>query len=391
MRRIPLSALKAVVGVLAVLTVAALGAAASGPAAAGPAPAPYTVIPATANPVSLGNPAPRCPLPPEAQVKSYKAFEKMMPVFRHARCANCHGGVNPFKPEAVGGHGGGEEDPAEGIDACQECHGRLPKWDVPGSPMFFTGRSTEDLCMQMKQFERTGASFIDHIQRDHGSTQFIAAGFAGLRALDNATLASEQIVAQPPPGTQADLTQKARDWVAAMGGDFVGDPECGCVVGVKVEIILSGDVGQYAGMCPGALGGTDKLVGTLLPGPRGAADDDLVYRGILSRTTEVDACGTKPAPTEDQVDWCFAHLSGTAQMDVEVTVEYDDRGAYIKMEAAPGFAVTENAGGCNEPAQWLRDYYPDGSGGFAISTVPSGPLQVKTWTEEGATLKVIRN
>ncbi len=392
MHRIPLSALKAVVGVLAVLAVVAVGTAASGPAAAGPAPAPYTVIPATANPVSLGNPAPRCPLPVEAQVKSYKAFEKMMPVFRHARCTNCHGGVNPFKPEAVGGHGGGEEDPADGIESCQGCHGGLPKWDIPGPAMFFTGKSTEDLCMQVKRSDRTGASFIDHIQRDHGKVQFIAAGFAGLRALDAATRNSEGIVAEPPPGTQADLTQKARDWVAVTGGDFVGDPECGCVVGVKVEIILSGEVGHYAGMCPGGLGGTDTFTGTLLPlSGGGRADDDLIYTGRLSRTTEVDACGTRPAPTEDQVAMCFAHLSGTAQMDVEVTVQYDDRGAYIKMEAASAYPVIEKVGGCDEPSVWLEEYYPESEIGFLISTVPSGPLQVRTWTEEGATLKVIRN
>jgi hypothetical protein len=390
MPRISAPAPKAVLSVLAALAVAAVGAAGRGPTSVGSIPAPRAALPATPRSVSLGGRAPRCPLPAEAQVRSYKAFEKMMPVFRHARCANCHGGVNPYKPEAVGGHGGGEEDPAEGIAACQECHGRLPHWDVPGPPMFFTGKDTEDLCMQVKKFDQTGASFIDHIQRDHGNIQFIAAGFAGLRALDNATLASEQIVAEQPPGTQADLTQKARDWVAAMGGDFVGDPECGCVVGVKVEIILSGDVGQFAGMCPG-LGGTDKFTGTLFPmAGGGAADDDLLYRGLLSRTTNVGACGTRPAPTVDQVAMCSANLTGTAQMNVEVKVQYDDRGAYFKMKAAPGYAVTENAGGCQEPADWLREYYPDGASGFPISGVPSGPLKKGTWTEEGATLTVIR-
>ena len=39
---------------------------------------------------------PSCPLPVGRQVKAVKAFQAMMPVFRHPRCFNCHGGVNPF-------------------------------------------------------------------------------------------------------------------------------------------------------------------------------------------------------------------------------------------------------------------------------------------------------
>ncbi len=34
---------------------------------------------------------PSCPLPVGEQIKAVKAFSKMMPVFRHPRCENCHG------------------------------------------------------------------------------------------------------------------------------------------------------------------------------------------------------------------------------------------------------------------------------------------------------------
>lgn len=162
--------------------------------------------------------------------------------------------------------------------------------------------------------------------------------------------------------------------------------------GVEVALVLSGDVGQYAGMC-GALGGWDSLTGVLFREGSGpvAPDEDVMYRGLLSRKTNVGACGTKPSPTEDQVDVCSATLVGSAQMNVELEVYEGNRGAYIKMEADTSHAVTKSIGGCPEPAEWLKEYYPDGASGIGIATVPSGLLRVgKTYTESGVSLQVIR-
>lgn len=176
--------------------------------------------------------------------------------------------------------------------------------------------------------------------------------------------------------------------VSTLGGNFAGDP------GVKVALVLSGEVGQYAGMCGSlALGGTDSLTGTLVRDVSGpvAADEDVVYRGLLARKTHVSACGTKPAPTEDQVDMCFATLVGSARMNVELEINEGDRGAWIKMKADTNSAVTESVSGCPEPAEWLKEYYPDGASGFGIETVPSGLLQVgQTYTEPGVSLEVLR-
>jgi len=161
--------------------------------------------------------------------------------------------------------------------------------------------------------------------------------------------------------------------------------------GVRVRLVLSGEVGEYAGMC-GALGGWDSLAGALFREGSGpvAPDDDVVYRGLLSRKTSVQACGTKPAPTEDQVAMCSATLSGSAQMNVELEVYEGDRGAYIKMQADTNHAVTKSIGGCPEPAEWLKEYYPDGASGIGIATVPSGLLRVgKTYTESGVSLEVV--
>lgn len=173
---------------------------------------------------------------------------------------------------------------------------------------------------------------------------------------------------------------------ATTGGAVGGDPK------VEVTLTLKGDVGQYAGQCPG-LGGTDFFKGTLIREGTGPIDpeEDLVYRGVLDRESALGACGTKPAPTEDQVAMCTANLTGKARMITELVVYEGDRGAYIQMAADTTAPIQESVGGCDEPAQWLRDYYPNGVSGIAIETVPSGILQAgQSYSDAGATLTIIR-
>lgn len=122
-----------------------------------------------------------CPLTSSQEKTAVIAFEEMMPVIRHPRSSNCHGGVNPFKPEADGGHGGGEMDLPEVAKQCRECHSELPGWTVTSPPMFFPGRSSKQICKQFKQFAPTGADFVGHMQHENGGIQFIAAAFKGKR------------------------------------------------------------------------------------------------------------------------------------------------------------------------------------------------------------------
>jgi len=185
--------------------------------------------------------APSCPLPYAKQVKAVKAFAEMMPVFRHPRCLNCHGGVDPFEEEEVGGHRGGAMEQSFPINTaqCQDCHDGLPGWMVPPlEDLMFVGKSDEELCLQMKHREKTGAEFVGHIFNDHddANVQFIAAGFKGDRALGEG-LADYDLVAEKPPGTQAQLTDKARKWVETLGDGYTASPECGCVKpSLKLEI-----------------------------------------------------------------------------------------------------------------------------------------------------------
>lgn len=181
---------------------------------------------------------PSCPLPVGQQVKAVKAFAEMLPVFRHARCLNCHGGVDPFEEDDVGTHEGGQMQKSFPVDLeqCQDCHSGLKGWMVPPrEDLLFVGKSDEELCLQMKHHEKTGKDFVGHIFNDHDSSnvQFIAAGFKGDRALSE----DFELKAEKPPGTQAELTEKARKWVDMLGKGYTASHECGCVMPkIKLEI-----------------------------------------------------------------------------------------------------------------------------------------------------------
>jgi hypothetical protein len=79
-----------------------------------------------------------CPLSESQTQKSIEAFEPVAAAFtQEDRCANCHGGVNPFTPD--GHHAGEARDRSTDPDGCQECHSGLKGWTIPVSGMFFRG------------------------------------------------------------------------------------------------------------------------------------------------------------------------------------------------------------------------------------------------------------
>jgi hypothetical protein len=150
---------------------------------------------------------------------------------------------------------------------------------------------------------------------------------------------------------------------------------------VNVVVTLRGDVGQYAGMC-GSRTGEDKLTGGLQLVSFDKEDNTALYQGTLERKTSVDACGTQPDPTPDQVKWCFAHLDGSARMNVTLEIHEDNRGARLKSEPVPAPAglITKHISGCPEPGEWL-DTYPNDEimSGLSFENVPSGYLQEGTY------------
>ena len=201
-----------------------------------------------------------CPLSVGKQIHAVKAFRQMMPVFRHPRCENCHGAFDIFSKKHPGeGQLDRSMDFREPMspdvrmgafaEQCEDCHDGLQTpggergWTTSPPPMFFVDekgrrKSDEQLCKQIKEQEETGRGFVGHIENDHEDIQFIAAAFVGDRALGKEGLKQYKLTAQPAPGTQGQLTEKARDWVNILGeAGYKASPECGCVLPkIKLQV-----------------------------------------------------------------------------------------------------------------------------------------------------------
>lgn len=184
-----------------------------------------------------------CPLTINKEMEAVLAFEEMMPVVRHPRCNNCHGGIDPLVPYKQGGHMGDLDTSKIEHNSvqtrrikCQECHSELPGWDTPGDPMLWNGKTTKQICMQFKAMSNDPADFIGHITNEHGGVQFIETAFKGDRALDNYGIAIAEdfkspFTREPPPGTQQDLIRQGTTWANLVGPQgWSATPDCGCEV-----------------------------------------------------------------------------------------------------------------------------------------------------------------
>lgn len=113
--------------------------------------------------------------------------------------------------------------------------------------------------------------------------------------------------------------------------------------------------------------GYDSLIGTVsgIETPD-EPDEDVVYTGTLRRKTKIDYCQVMTA-TASADAWCVAKLTGTARMDVEVTVYGEaGQGAYIKAEpAAPRPESATVVGSCSQADkdEIEEDYRSGGSAG----------------------------
>lgn len=260
-----------------------------------------------------------CSLTSRQERAAMDAFDKMLPVLYHNRCFNCHGGVNPYLDPAVGRHLGGAQVDSTGAAlpdaACEDCHGLLPGWQVPGAAMLFTGRSPTDLCKQFKQFfPGAGADFVEHIEHEPGLPQFIKAAFLGNRALNAAGEVSYEgatgrpAAAEPPPGTLADLVTLARNWTNAIGTGWTEDPDCGC---------------EMSGVWHGTIKAMGTFVGAGMPGRLLISSHATVM--LEPVPTPSFASGNRVRvyrPTGGQVTWdavaldaCVGNAGGTFPLD----------------------------------------------------------------------------
>lgn len=94
-----------------------------------------------------------------------------------------------------------------------------------------TSPCDEKLCLQMKWMEPADSLFVSHIRDDHKSIQFLEAAYQGDRALGAEELARLKLKAEAPPGSQAQLTEQAKQWVKILGKEgYAASKECGCVM-----------------------------------------------------------------------------------------------------------------------------------------------------------------
>lgn len=90
-------------------------------------------------------------------------FAKMMPVFTHPRCANCHGNTDPSLNL---NHGGGRVDPGE---SCMDggCHVDASDWKLATNT--FVHQTARQLCEFFANStlrSRSHAQFMDHLRDD---------------------------------------------------------------------------------------------------------------------------------------------------------------------------------------------------------------------------------
>jgi hypothetical protein len=219
-----------------------------------------------------------CTLSKEQTDKAIEAFDRLMPVFHHDRCANCHNKIDPFLPSkhvniretfeqfrnkdklaeflrikkpvadinkvhaAIMSFLG--SGPMSGTDritmmfatTCLVCHDPPPgtdSWRMPPASDSFHDKDRVQICGRMHTSDLTTppADFEHHMNFD----AFIQVGFAGTRGLNAFGESIYQDTSgsayAPQPLTSPSftkMTEAARDWLAAQDYKYRPNPECGC-------------------------------------------------------------------------------------------------------------------------------------------------------------------
>jgi hypothetical protein len=134
-----------------------------------------------------------------------------------------------------------------------------------------------------------------------------------------------------------------------------------------VEFVFIGYTGLIGGYpdCKVNPQGFDHMMGVLAGVEVNRDDEDITYRGVMHRYTEVDFCDVRPAPTEDQTKYCAADLHGEATMLVELEVYGEEgRGAWLKVEPTKGKTWRTVGGDCtSETNHAIETEYPTSSHG----------------------------
>ena len=146
------------------------------------------------------------------QENPFDLFKKLMPVIGHARCVNCHGGVD-------GVSGRGHQPGAQGGVDCVQCHGdavdapRAGHWHQPNPAMNFVGKDDKALCSQFADFfmHAGNAQALDHIEHDSLISLAFLGVMGGARSPGQGTPPDPP--ADPPPMTKRAFVDSTKRWV----------------------------------------------------------------------------------------------------------------------------------------------------------------------------------
>jgi hypothetical protein len=246
-----------------------------------------------------------CPLDFKQQTDSIRAFEPIASFLtREPRCANCHGGVNPFidgtgpdpedenVPASTTAHGGGriqrQRDRApDGTllieNECMDCHNNLvPRRDgsksvwmtAPGF-LSFIGKDAPTLCRQIKRSTQTAEHFLGHLEDDNGGNNFGGTAFKGDRGLDPDVYDTPPA---PPSISHAALMGLGHDWINAMGGALQGDESCGCELTLQGEFAQDGATAATGAAYGVGMNASYRITGRVLWAPKQDSPHDRYVR-----------------------------------------------------------------------------------------------------------------
>lgn len=139
-------------------------------------------------------------------------FSRMMPVFGHPRCANCHGGVDPFAMNmtyfgsTAPQHGGGQVDRDENCTqgGCHDNSTVEGAWRLAPAHLKFSGKTVKELCELQSAESHVGhGNYLSHLSSD----RLIGAAFDG----DKGGAGSPE----KPRMSRDDFVQAAALWLAS--------------------------------------------------------------------------------------------------------------------------------------------------------------------------------
>lgn len=242
-------------------------------------------------------------------------FAVMMPVFSHARCANCHGGVDPHAESGPleDTHDGGII-PVGGTCADSGCHTQSndadpkTKWQTAAPHHSFGGKSAKELCDMQSPIARRMRPPEDYFH--HLETDFlIDLAFVGESGGASPTAPA------PPPMKKKEFLSAARAWLDAGAG-------CGEWKGkiIQTETFASNYGFPIAGATASIRESAKRVV--TLTRANGQTTADIVMSGHgMQQLVKQD--GTCTTTVTNEKDWNNAASAGPKPATIRFAIAAD--------------------------------------------------------------------